>query len=70
MNYRGVIVALTCSHVIGEVGKSIHGKDGDTNKFKLTTSVPPCRFGHGFSFSDYDFAGIFPLSTHTIGQYD
>jgi hypothetical protein len=68
VNYRGVIIALTCSHVI--VGRIygavvfVCGKDGDTNKFKLESA--PHRFGYGFNHPDCDFAGVLPLPNHAF----
>ena len=68
VNYKGAVVGLTCSHVIGESTSgqivSFSEKDGDTNKFKLDSV--PLRFGSGFSHADCDFAGLLPLPNHAL----
>ena len=68
VNYRGFVVALTCSHVIRETifGQMVYfyGKDDDTNKFKLKSVSLP--FGRGFSRTVCDFAGVLPLPEHAL----
>ena len=68
VNFKGVIIALTCSHVTGEdhgAVVSFFEKDHDTNKFKLKSSESR-KFGYSFSNQSHDVAGVLPLPNYAL----